>query len=66
MIDIMKFEQIINAPPKLLEMGLRPVYVPRQDGYREHYAFLDKDDSEIFCCSDLQGLVEEGNKRMQA
>lgn len=52
-----------GAPEYLKELNLRPVFAPRQDGYREHYAFLDKDNCEVFSCSNLEGLVEYAREK---
>jgi len=59
------YEEIKKAPEYLRELGLKPVFVPTQDGCNSYYAFLDvKDNSEVFVCRDLGQLVEEAEKRV--
>ncbi|MBT4166100.1 hypothetical protein HOE04_03620 [archaeon] len=60
-----RYEEMKNAPEALRELGIKPVFVPRQDGYREHYAFLGiESDSEVYSCGDLMQLVGEGERRI--
>ena len=59
------FQEMKRVPDALREIGIRPVFVPRQDGYREHYAFIDDSGAEIYVCSHLDQLVTEGDKRIR-
>ena len=52
-------------PKKLDGFGLTPVFVPRQEGYLEHYALLSKDGSESVVCGDLDSLVEVAEDRIK-
>lgn len=56
------YEEIKNAPTYLKDLGIKPVFVPRQDGYREHYAFLDNNEATVYACSELSDLVKEGEE----
>jgi len=64
-----RYTELQNVPPFLKEeLGLRAVHVPRQDGYREHYALLDGEESAVFECSSgsdggLKVLAKEANRR---
>ncbi len=61
-----EYHEIKNAPAFLKDLGIKPVFAPRQDGYLEHYAFLDKEGAEVFACGDLVQLVEEAKKRKRS
>ena len=54
-----------NYPKELDDIGLTPIHVPKQDGYKEHYALLDNDKSEVFCTNSLSSLVNEADERIQ-
>ena len=54
-----------NYPNELKIMGITPVFFPRQDGLLEHYALLNKDETEIFSTFELSGLVAEANKMIE-
>ena len=58
-----EYREIKGAPKFLKKLGIKPVFIPRQDGYLEHYAFLDQEGAEVFACGDLVQLAEEANKR---
>jgi len=59
------YQEIKRAPEFLNDLGLKPVFIPRQDGCIEYYAFLNiKEDSEVFCCENLGQLVKEAEKRL--
>ena len=60
-----RFQKLKGYPKELDNLGLTPVYFPRQDGLIEHYALLDAKESEIFCTGDLISLVKEADKRIQ-
>ncbi|MBT3404693.1 hypothetical protein HN832_02830 [archaeon] len=61
-----EYEKLLGAPDFVRDdLGLQPVFIPRQDGSMEHYAFLDQDDSEVFNCSGLRQLVEEAERRRE-
>ena len=60
------YQELKNAPEYLKALGLKAVYVPRQDGTLEHYAFLSlKDGSEMFVCGNLDDLVDEGKEKFE-
>lgn len=59
------FQKMKNYPKELDVMGIIPVFFPRQDGLIEHYALLDKDETEIFSSFDLSDVVTQANKRIE-
>ena len=59
------YEEVKGAPEYLRELGIKPVFIPRQDGYLKHYAFLDKNESEVFACGELNQLVKEADRRLK-
>lgn len=61
-----EFTELKNAPAFLKDLGLRAVYVPRQDGWHEHYAFFDAESNEeMFSCNTIDGLVDEAGERKE-
>jgi hypothetical protein len=59
------YQKMKNYPKELDEMGITPVFFPRQDGLLEHYALLDKDEEKIFSSFDLSDLVTEADKMIK-
>lgn len=61
-----EYKEIKNVPVFLKDLGIKPVFVPRQDGYLEHYAFLDEKGAEVFVCNNMVQLTEEAEERKKS
>ena len=55
----MEYKEIERARKYLSGLGLRAVYVPRQDGWREHFALLDDEDFPVYAVNSALHLVKE-------
>ncbi len=62
----MDYREIKGAPAYLGELGLKAIYVPRQDGWRAHVALWDvASESEVFATNTLESLAREAESRRE-
>lgn len=63
----MIYQDLMNSPTWLADLNLKAVWIPKQDGWRPHYALWSTvEDYPVFHTNDLQSLVEEAERRRVA